>query len=425
MTHLLERPTGKVLIRVNAIDTSKAIIKELIDKKIYKKSEIHQFYSSLDIKNSKTYKGLAYNSEFSGHYKIVFTTAMIDEGVSIDQMGFTDIIFIETSYNPRPEAIKQFFARFRNDDPNRNNYLYLKQKKVQTPTRYNPTLMFKKDLYALAFENDDELAKEVLTTYNNLFSNNRYYYNNQTVNKYYLAYATTEALFQNYNTEQLLDHLKSNYNLAFRVNKEYEVEKIDANTKEHIKQVKQKVATMWMDERVQVHQVLLYHTQNPSIANGIIKQQIRTDEDIVEFVRGNIKHFETFFIREKELQSLGVNDKLEYLIEKNMNDEVTLLSDHKYKTRVQVLKVDKAIKEPKTNADKRTAQQFLHFAQWCALRKRFTHKQMYDELRNVGVVNHNAFKNEAMLFGILSSNFNLDVKRNKRTSQITCKSRVV
>ena len=420
----MERPTGKVLIRVNAIDTSEAIKKELIDKKIYKKSEIHQLYSSLEIKNSKTYKGLAYNSEFSDQYKIVFTTAMIDEGVSIDQMGFTDIIFIETSYNPRPEAIKQFFARFRNNDPNRKNYLYLKQKKVQTPTCFNPTLMFKNDLYTLAFESDEEEAKDVLTTYNNLFSNNSYYYNNEIVNNYFLAYATTETMFQKFNTEQLLDYLKSNYNLAFSVNKEHEVNKIDNNTKEHIKLIKQKVATLWSEEKVHVCQVLLYHTQNPSIANGIIKQQIRIDDDFSAFVKGNIKHFETLYLREKELCSLGVVNPLEYLI-KNDGDEITLQSNDRYKRSVQVLKVDRAILDPKTKADKKTAEQFVHFAQWCVLKGTFTHKQMYDELRNVGVVNHKAYKNEAMLFEILNNNFNLNIKRNRRTNRITCTSNVV
>lgn len=421
MTHLLQRPTGKVLIRVNAIETCKAIKEELVKKKIYKESEIHQLFSSLENKKSNFYKNLAHNREFFDQYKLVFTTAMIDEGVSIEQMGFTDVIFIETNYNPRPEPIKQFFARFRNEDPNRKNYLYLRKKKAQMPTRFDPQSVFEANLEQLILESEEYENSEVLTTYNNLFSNNRYYHNDATINNYYLAFAATEVLYKYFNIEQFLDYLRCNYNLAFHLNEEYEVKRQKSTIKEHIDEVKQRVATNWCKERVQVNQALLYHSQNPQIMHAINKQQICMDKDIELSVREDIKHYETLFLREKELRDIGIDNPQEYLI-KSDSEGLTLHSNDHYNKRVAVLKVQKAISEPQTKADRRTAERFIHFGQWCVSKGTFSYKQMCNELKRIGVVNYKAF-NEKMLFEILGKNFNLDVKRNKKINLITCKER--
>ncbi len=416
-------PQGKVLIRVNAINTCKAIISELIEKKIYKKSEILLLFSSMEIKNSNDYKNLAYNRTFFEKYKIVFTTAMIDEGLSIDQAGFTDVILIETDYNPRPEPIKQFFARFRNEDAKRKNYLYLRKKKSQIPTCFRPEVLFEKDLETLLYENDEDEANNVLTTYNNLFSNNNYYYKDANVNKFFIAYAATDVLFQKFNVAQFLDYLKRNYNLAFTINDRYVVTKIGTNEKDYKKKIKQQIAECWIDQNTQILQTLLYQSQDPYVFKAINKQPICVNEEIEMIAKDNIKQFEQLFLKTKELQRMGIDNTMEYLIEKDKNDAVTLVSDSKYSKRLAVLMVEKAIQEPKTNADKKTAQQFLHFAQWCELTGRFTHKQMYEELKKIGVLNYKVYKNEEMLFEILAKNFNLDVKRNKKTSLISCMNR--
>ncbi|NLA63663.1 MAG: hypothetical protein GX857_10685 [Bacteroidales bacterium] len=422
MTHLLQRPQGKVLIRVNAIETCKAIIKQLVEKGIYKESETLLLYSSKEIKGSNNYKNLAYNRVFFDQYKIVFTTALIDEGLSIDQAGFTDVLFVETSYAPRPEPIKQFFARFRNEDANRKNYLYLRQKKLQLPTSFKPETMFDEDSNALLLESDQDEALDVLTTYNNLFSNNSYYYTDATVNPFYMAFAATQVFYQNFNIEQLLDYLKCNYNLAFRVNRKYEVLKLNSKTKEHNDEIKKQVAQYWRDERIQIHQILLYHSQNPHITNTINKQQLCVKENLVLFARENIKYFETLYLREKELKQLGVTAPLDHLLESHKG-EVTLLSNDKYRKLVNVLKVERAILKPASKADTKTAKLFVYLGQWCVRKKTFTLSEMYNKLKEIGVVNYKAYCNEKLLIEILDKNFNLDVKRNTKTNMIICSDR--
>lgn len=423
MSHLMGSPKGKVLIRVNAIETSKAIIKELVDKKIYKKSEILPLYSSKEIKESNNYKGLAHQRRFFDQYKIVFTTSMIDEGISIDQIGFTDVVFIETTYEPRPEPIKQFFARFRNEDPNRKNYIYLRQRNLQLPTGFKPEQMFDRDLETLINEGDQEEARDVLTTFRNLFSNNRYYYRDATTNRFYLAFAVTQVLFRQLNIEQFLDYLKSNYFLSFKVNDDHKVEKLNLNDKDYKKKLRRRVANYWIEERSQIYQTLLYHSQNPYITKSITKQQVGIKNDVELFAKENIKLFEMLFLREKELKKLGVEKPLEELIIKD-GDELTLLSNSKYNQLVNVLKVDQAVKRPKNAADKRTANNFLHLSHWCVLKKEFKLQQMYEELRKLGVVNYKAYCNENTLCEIMNKVFNLEVKRNNNTNLIICKERV-
>ena len=84
------------------------------------------------------------------------------------------------------------------------------------------------------------------------------------------------------------------------------------------------------------------------------------------------------------------------------------------------MKVNKAIHNAETKADKKTAEQFIEFAQRCLKLESFTHKQMYDALKKCGVINFKAFKNEEMLFEILKE-FDLIVERKKKTNKITCK----
>lgn len=417
MNHLSKKPKGKVLIRLNEIATIKELTKHLVKTKLYNKSEILFLHSTKEVKNSKEYKKLAHKREFYDNYKLIFTTSLIDEGLSIEQNGFSDVVFIETNYNPRPEPVKQFFARFRNEAPERKNYLYLRTKNNQQATRFNPETMFDNDLLTLEKETANNEAKEVLTTYNSLFSNNNFYYNNATVNPYYLAYAVTEVLFSYFNTAQFLEYLESNYNLSFTINKEFEVEKKKTNFGSYTKALKQQIAKLWIEANEQILQVLHYHTQNPRIRKATHPTQTRIEPDILEFAISNIKHFEQLFNRTHELTSLGVENPVNDLI-KNNGEAPTLQSNDYYRKTVLFYRVENTLNEPITQADEKTAKQFISFAKWCNEKQTFSHKQMIQRLREIGVMNYKAF-NEQMLFELLKG-FNLNAKRNKKTNLINC-----
>ncbi len=420
MSHLAERPQGKVLVRVNSISSIIALRDELVQRKMFTMDATHIFYSSKEIKESVEYKQLAHQSKFSDQKKIVFTTSMIDEGISIDQLGFTDVLFIENSYHPRPEPIKQFFARFRNTDPNRKNYLYLHHKNLQTPTHFMPEEMFEKDLETLINESNNQEASDVLTTFNSIFSNNSYYYKNATTNNYYLAYSVTQVLFSRLNIEQFLDYLESNYFLSFKINDTHAVEKHNLNDKAYKKSLKHQIAKHWVQDQPQIYQALLHHSQSPHITHGIHKQQISVAPNLMQLVRENINIFEDLYLRSISLKKLGVEKPLNELIIKD-GGEFSLLSNTKYKHLENVLKVEQAKNKPLNNADKRIANQFSHISQWCVDKKEFKLQQLYDQIRALGVVNYKAYCNEEVLTIILKKSFNVELKRNNRKRSITCK----
>ncbi len=417
INHLAKSPKGKTLIRLNEIETIHEIIKQLISTQLYKESEILFLFSTKEIKNSKDYLNLAHERYFFDNYKLIFTTSLIDEGLSIEQAGFSDVIFIETNYSPRPEPIKQYFARFRNEDPERKNYLYLRKKNNQEPTRFYPETLFDNDLLELEKEPDQNEAKDVLTTYNNLFSNNQYYYSNATVNPYFLAYAVTQVLFKYFNADQFLEYLETNYNLSFAINESFEVASEKSKFGSHTKELKQKIALLWIEKNEQILQVLHYHTQSPQIRNEIDKTQTIIDPEVLEFATANIKHFEQLFKRNRELVKLKVNNPLEHLIN-STGETPTLQSNDYYNKTVLYYRIKKTINNPKTKADQKTVNQLDHFVKWCIEKQVFSYNEMKKELKKIGVLRSKHLP-EVMVFDLLEC-FGLDVKRNKKTNLIKC-----
>lgn len=137
--------------------------------------------------------------------------------------------------------------------------------------------MFENSVDALQNNTNDE-SMDMLTTYNNLFSNNNYYYNNENINininPYYLAFASTEVLFQKMNIEQFLAYLKLNYNLGFTRNDSYEVRKLATNENGFKKELNKQIAMYWREKNDQILKILLHHSQDPHIFKKIRIQPI-------------------------------------------------------------------------------------------------------------------------------------------------------
>jgi len=415
------RPKGKVLMRINSIATINAVIEQLVLLGIYKRSEILFLYSTNEIKNSKDYTDLAYDMRFSDRYKVIFTTALIDEGISILQDGFSDVVFIEKDYSPRPEPIKQFSARFRIDDPNRTFYLYLREKKKQEPTNFDPEMFFTSDLHELQNEADNQdVATDVLNTYNHMFSNNNYYYDNGTVNQYYLAYAVTKVLYERMNNAQFIEYLERNYNLSFTIDKTYEIQKIKAPTNA-AKDLKILIADVWTNQHPALLQILRTHSQDIKIRFSIHATMTNTDE-IYEFAVKNIKEFEKLYKRTHTLLKLGIEKPNDILINSDAAP-VTLESKNFYTKAVNFYTLLNSLKNPITPIDHKSNNNFIKFKDWCIKQGKFSNIQMKNKLEGYGVKNHKVF-DEKQVFDLLEF-FDLDAKRNKKTNEITCKKKVV
>jgi len=389
LNHLLT-VKGKTLLRLNDTKGLELLKKQLIDLKVFKESEILILHSSKEIKSSIDYKQLAHERIFNDKVKVVLTTSLIDEGLSIDQTGFTDIIFIETSYNPRPEALKQFFARFRNEDPNRKNYLYLKQKKDQTPSRYNPEYAYNDKLRGLNNEIDESNGTDLKSTYNNAFSNNEFYYDDNTINPYYLAYSVTDVLFKTLNIEQFTDYSENNYNLFFTINEAFKLfAGGGSNEKESRKELKKLIAGEWYNNKIEVLHALGSHSLNKSIRNDLGGQQGVIDPNTEQIVIAYIKDFETLYKKTKKLEQLGVEKPDRILID--TSKALTLASEKNYKDEVTMLQVKNIIQNPQNEADQKAKVRLEAFANWCKNQTEFTHVNMIRKLKSLSVYKNDSY----------------------------------
>jgi hypothetical protein len=389
----LKQVKGKTLVRLNDTNGIEILKTQLVAVKLYKKNEILVLHSTKEIKASNDFKQLAHDRIFNDKIKVVLTTSLIDEGLSIDQTEFTDIVFIETDYSPRPEAIKQFFARFRNEDPNRKNYLYLRTKNNQSPTNYNPFFGFKETLRDLENEALQYSGFSMETTYSNVFSNEDFFYNDNTVNLYYLAYSITQNLFRFFNIHQFISFLESNYNLKFTINEDFEPNFKDGSIEKYSRnEIKTSIGQAWYYNKNEVLQSLGLHTLNNPIRkainvdNSIISPQIET------LVIQRIKDFEKLYKRNETLKDLGEADPNRILLDST--DGMKLNSDKNYKDELTLLQLNKMIFEPKNKADKNTVLRVVEFSEWVKNQSEFTTNQMNKKMRELRIYKNDSYSFE-------------------------------
>lgn len=420
----LRNAKGKTLLRLNDIKALKALEKQLIASKIYKRNEILLLYSAKQVKDSKDFKTLAHDRRFSENTKLILTTSLIDEGLSIDQNGFTDVVFIESSYHPRPEPVKQFFARFRNEDPNRNSYLYLRKTKNQSPGRVNPFWIYKNNFKAFETEAEAMGDNDVISTYDAIFSNDPYFYEDNTVNPFFLGYSVTSVLFKSFNTDQFLNYLETNYNLNFTNNPifDYDPGKVSFENS-YRKKIKKQIARAWYYYKDEVLQTLALHTQSTTVRSDLKVKQMRITPEVESLVIDNIKEVEKLYKRSQSLKNMGVSDPDKILIEYDtFLNEVSLTSQKKYKDEVTIIKLDQMIFKPKNQADKKASERVTKFANWCKTKENFTHAQMFTQLRKLGVYKNSDYT-ENMLFRVLAW-FNLEAKKDTNTKLILISEKI-
>lgn len=390
LSHLLN-VKGKTLLRLNSKVGLEAIKKHLVATKTYRENEILILHSAYKVKASKEYRQLAHERLFDESIKIVLTTSLIDEGVSINQFHFTDVVFIENSYTPRPEALKQFFARFRNKDTKRNNYLYLRAKDNQAPSRFNPDYAFNTTLRGLKSAIDYYNEEDYFTSYNGLLSNNDFYFSDGKINLFYLGFEVTQIMFSAFNVEQFLEFIKVNYNLRISRNNEFELsEEIEASDVEYRRRKKQKVAHYWCSYKDEVSQCLYVHSLDKKLKAKIEENQILLKPEFILFIVDNIKYFEKLFKRYNRLKELGEEDPNKILL-KIQDDVLTLDTDAPYKKAIDGLKLHKMVFEPQNKRDREQAKSIVEFVEWCKRKSSFTFPQMAKELKKHKVYKHSSY----------------------------------
>lgn len=404
----LRNVKGKVLFKLDEKNTIDLIKAELIEKGNFKENEILVLKSTRKIKNSNDFKNLANKRKFDENIKIVLTTSLINEGLSIEQKGFTDIVYIENSFTPRPEPVKQFFARFRNDDENRVNYLYLKHRNdPKAPSKFNIELNYKSKFDLLSDEVNKVSYNEIISTYNDLTDPRKFLYSNGTINTYYLAYNVTEGFFCSINENQFIDFLETNYNLSIKIDDDFKGLKINPNAhNEAKKQLKRNIAKIIKNNFDEVLDVVATNTQSKKIKEKIRVRNIEVEPSIYKLITDQIKDFEDLILNYFKFQSFGLDDP------KHLLKNGTLKSRKELKDELFSLKLQKVIKEPKTATDKKNSALLITFVLRMKQKQVFTYSQMMTELKRLRVLNFNSYKKSTCI--ALFEYFKLIVEDDKR-----------
>jgi hypothetical protein len=353
----LKNVKGKCIIRINSRNVAKALKTELIKLNLYTDNDILLLNSDAHIKKGDDFKHLTARSKFNTNIKLVITTAIIDEGLSIRQNGFSDAVFIETDYKPMPEAVKQFFARFRNEDGNRKNYFYYRETKDQALKSWNPSYAF--------FKTKENLIQDAKTfavndTDKKGITNTRYlYYDNGFVNDYALAYDISNEFFGMMTKIEYIHFLELNYNLNIIESKGHTQTKIDTtDSKEQANKNKTLVAASWLNNKEEILNALYNLTDNLSLKKSIPYIGLNPPDEIYNLVSNNLKTFEDLHKNSVQLEALNIPDVDSVLIDKENIKPVDLRNVNR---KIKLCQNIDIINNPKTKTDTINKKKIINF----------------------------------------------------------------
>ncbi|NVK75011.1 MAG: DEAD/DEAH box helicase family protein [Oceanospirillaceae bacterium] len=366
---------GKAMYRLNNVEMLEIYMAQLIENEGYKKDEILLLKSEYEVKKGEDYTNLLKDERFPDHIKIVLTTSMIDEGVSIKQMGFTDVVFIEgNEYHPRPESLKQFTARFRNIDPNRKYYYYRKTTKSQKDQH-----IITSDMY--------EISKEVLEdkfdkdkSYYDLFNNNKFYYQDGHINPYYLAFKTTNDYFEAFTLYEFREFILVNYNLKLNLDEDYTPSQQDTDFKK-LKQEERNdlINQYWTSSHEEVIYIVKESTFDEDLKLKLHDYVYYIDEEVAEEVNPYLKTYEFVIKCKLRLEDL------------NLKPDNFLMKDGKLRATQSIRNLMKVAENlalyfyPKTESDKESSKLLRGYVKEFLDKGEFTVTQIRSRLKELNI----------------------------------------
>ena len=293
---------GKMLIRYNHKDHLEEAKKYLCKNHGYDKNEIVVIHSGNKNKESE-YKLLLRNGKFSDHIKIVLITSLIDEGISINQEDFKSVVYIATGERLlRPEAPKQFFARFRNHDPERINYLY------RNHSYTSSTYFEERSEFACSYKMLDGEKNNYHQSYQDIFSVENFYLKDGSVNDFYLANYVTNKTFEGATSHEYDYYLKTNYSINIIRDNGFKEIKVDqSEMRLSLAEKKARIATICLEDFDTVLTVLMTESKDPKTREDLKNSPLSINEENADFIASNLSSFEAIYKYYTRLLSLGID----------------------------------------------------------------------------------------------------------------------
>ena len=350
VNHIASNKDKKIMVRLNSVNDLESIKAELIEKHGLKDEEVLVLYSSKAMKHSKAYQRLVNEGMFSDTVRVVLSTSLIDEGLSINQTDFDQVVFIEANnYYPRPEAIKQYFARLRKPKDSVEYYFYRKYTVNGATTYFNEDAQF--NLKKAALEEREVVDRH---TYRDIYNDDSLYYSDGRVNKASLGYAVSQEALANY-TPYMFDRYLMNYGIEIVRDEKFKMEYID-NTlkKEWNRSVSQMDRDLWVNYNSSVLSTLKHESEDSDIRISLADTNLDWHQGCIDAIRDRMPVFERTYTNAVLLTELGVSDPNQYLVE-----EKRLSSVKKVNNAIFGLSSKAVIESPKTKADLQAKKKLL------------------------------------------------------------------
>lgn len=353
----LQNVRGKCIMRINSRNVATALKIELVKLGNYKKDEILILNSDAHIKKGNDFKQLTTQSNFNESIKLILTTSIIDEGLSIKQSGFSDVVFIETDYKPMPESVKQFFARFRNEDANRKNYFYYRETKNQTFKSWNPYYAFSESKRNLI---TDAESFNVNETEKKDISNTKYlYYEDASLNEYALSFDISTTFFNMMTKQEYIHFLEINYNINIIEVKNHICTNYDTTeSKRQSEQNKILVVTNWLNNKDEILNAMYIITDNLELKKSISYIGLKPNDEIYNLVSDNLKIFEDLHKNSNILEKLNVSNVDSILID---TAKTKLIDTRTINRKIKLFQNIDTIKNPKTKTDEKNKTKLITF----------------------------------------------------------------
>ena len=392
---------GKAIYRCNNIDTLNIIAEELKSIYGYNDEQVVVFTSSYKTKKSIEYEQLICQEHFTEELLVLLTTSLIDEGVNIKQKGFTDIVFIDNNKSPAPEPIKQFFARFRDHDNNRKNFVYRGYKKEQTSIYQDPTREFMDTLTLL--ESNIYTSQE---TYNHIFSISNYF-DSYGINQYYLAHRISQNYYGKLTVGEFNRLCAMNYNLLLEEDTEFVMEEVDKTLKKlTTKELNDTLYDIWINNFDMLKYVIHTTTQDQTLKSSIEHYPVDVVQDIADFIVFHRKKFESLLSAYYIIESLGFEPN-KYIVNRKR-----LYSPNKVHKSIRILNTLKLIKNPVTEEDHSSKARVENFIKKMMELNSFTSTDIKREQRKVHEIGDVSVEDMLMLLRFFG-----EIKKHGKTQR--------
>lgn len=392
---------GRAIFRLNDKVKLRTFKEQLVAEKHLSDAEILILEASYDVKNSDSFQDLLMKESFGEHVKVVLTTSMIDEGVSIKQYGFSSAVFIEDStYSPRPEAVKQFFARFRNEDQQRVNYFYRKTRK--TSPRYNSM----SEEYSKLMESN-EAYQAINQKFKGLYNSEEFFYNDGSINLFYTAFEATENYFQGLSAFEHRRFLEHNYNLTVEV--DYSYTALPQSTeylKESEAEYNKRLYELWQNDCEDILSYVRETTRDKALKLELDEYIFPAREELLLFFDKHFRNLEGYSRHYIRLDRMGLRHELFFLDKEKLRAMQALNNQMIIAVNLDLyFSTDPVEREASSDHLKKFVSHF-------SAKKEFTYK---DVQMKVHEVNPSAKTSEVVLIGFLKIFMDLTYdKRRKR-----------